>query len=199
MTRHGTHHAPPLPPPPPTHTLLCPAPQTAPTASKAGLAGAALLGAGFIFANELEVILELAGAFVAGQFLLKLAFAEERQKTFDGIKCGGRGRKKGWGGLGGGVRGRAVVSLEGGVDGRHLALLLRVLDPYFSPTHPSPLPPPPYPLPPTPYPYPLPPTPPPSPLPPPPTPPPLPGRPPVPAGRSLRRSPSPSWVRTWAR
>ena len=36
--------------------------------------------------NEIEVVLELAGLFAAGNFLLKLVFADEREKTFTEIK-----------------------------------------------------------------------------------------------------------------
>ena len=58
----------------------------APTLTKAGLAAGAIAGAGFLLFNEVEVILELAGLFAAGNFLLKLVFAEEREKTFSEIK-----------------------------------------------------------------------------------------------------------------
>lgn len=60
--------------------------KAAPSLAKAGLAAGALAGAGFLLANEIEIILELAGLVAAGQFLLKLVFAEEREKTLTEIK-----------------------------------------------------------------------------------------------------------------
>lgn len=58
----------------------------APTITKAGLATGAIIGAGVLIFNEIEVVLELAGLFAAGNFLLKLVFAEEREKTLTDIK-----------------------------------------------------------------------------------------------------------------
>ncbi|KAG7670810.1 hypothetical protein Ndes2526B_g01435 [Nannochloris sp. 'desiccata'] len=58
----------------------------APSLTKAGLAAGAIAGAGFLVFNEIEVVLELAGLFAAGNFLLKLVFADEREKTFSEIK-----------------------------------------------------------------------------------------------------------------
>ena len=58
----------------------------APTLTKAGLATGAIIGAGVLIFNEIEVVLELAGLFAAGNFLLKLVFADEREKTFTEIK-----------------------------------------------------------------------------------------------------------------
>jgi len=58
----------------------------APSLSKASLAAGAIAGAGFLVFNEIEVVLELAGIFAAGNFLLKLVFADEREKTLSEIK-----------------------------------------------------------------------------------------------------------------
>lgn len=58
----------------------------APTLTKAGLAAGAIAGAGVILFNEAEVILELAGLVAVGQFLLKLVFADEREKTLSEIR-----------------------------------------------------------------------------------------------------------------
>lgn len=58
----------------------------APSLTKAGIAAGAIAGAGFLLFNEIEVLLELAGLFAAGNFALKLLFADEREKTFTEIK-----------------------------------------------------------------------------------------------------------------
>ena len=58
----------------------------APSLTKAGLAAGALFGAAFLLANEVEVILELAGILAAGNFLLKFVFADEREKTLTEIR-----------------------------------------------------------------------------------------------------------------
>jgi chitinase domain-containing protein 1 len=58
----------------------------APSVTKAGLAAGAIAGAGFLIFNEIEVVLELAGLFAAGNFFLKLVFADEREKTLGEIK-----------------------------------------------------------------------------------------------------------------
>jgi chitinase domain-containing protein 1 len=58
----------------------------APSLTKASLAVGAIAGAGFLAFNEIEVVLELAGLFAAGNFLLKLVFADEREKTLSEIK-----------------------------------------------------------------------------------------------------------------
>lgn len=58
----------------------------APSVTKAGLAAGAIAGAGFLLFNEIEVVLELAGLFAAGNFFLKLVFADEREKTLGEIK-----------------------------------------------------------------------------------------------------------------
>jgi rhodanese-related sulfurtransferase len=52
-----------------------------PTVGKAGLAAAAIAGAGLLIFNEVEVVLELAGLVAGGNFLLKLLFADEREKV----------------------------------------------------------------------------------------------------------------------
>lgn len=58
----------------------------APSLTKAGVALAAIAGAGIFLVNEIEVVLELAGVLAAGNFLLKLVFADEREKTLTEIK-----------------------------------------------------------------------------------------------------------------
>lgn len=58
----------------------------APSLSKAGIALGALAGAGLFVLNEAEVILEVAGLFAAGNFFLKLLFAESRDKTLKEVK-----------------------------------------------------------------------------------------------------------------
>ena len=58
----------------------------APSLTKAGIATGALVGASVLLFNEVEVVLELAGLYAAGNFLLKLVFAEEREKTLSEIK-----------------------------------------------------------------------------------------------------------------
>jgi len=58
-----------------------------PTAVKGGLAVAAAGAAGFILFNEVEIILEVLGAWAAFQFLAKrLLFADDRERTFAEIK-----------------------------------------------------------------------------------------------------------------
>jgi hypothetical protein len=58
----------------------------APSVTKAGLAAGAIAGAGFLLFNEIEVVLELAGLFAAGNFFLKFVFADEREKTISEFK-----------------------------------------------------------------------------------------------------------------
>lgn len=58
----------------------------APSLTKAGLAAGAIVGAGFLLFNEIEIVLEIAGLFAAGNFALKLLFADEREKTLTEIK-----------------------------------------------------------------------------------------------------------------
>jgi rhodanese-related sulfurtransferase len=58
----------------------------APSLTKAGVALAAIAGAGIFLVNEIEVVLELAGVLAAGNFLLKLVLADEREKTLTEIK-----------------------------------------------------------------------------------------------------------------
>lgn len=58
----------------------------APTLNKAGIAAGAILGAGVFLVNEAEVLLELAGLVAAGNFFVKLIFAEQREKTMSDIK-----------------------------------------------------------------------------------------------------------------
>ena len=60
--------------------------QAAPTLTQSLLAGGALAGAGLLLYTEIPVLLEVAGLLAAGQFLLKLVFAEEREQTFTQIK-----------------------------------------------------------------------------------------------------------------
>jgi chitinase domain-containing protein 1 len=60
--------------------------KAAPTLTKGALAAGAIAGASVLLFNEVEVVLELAGLFAAGNFLLKLVFAEEREKTLGEIK-----------------------------------------------------------------------------------------------------------------
>jgi chitinase domain-containing protein 1 len=56
--------------------------QSAPSTAKVGLAAGALLGAGILLFNEVEAVLELAGALAAGQFIAKrLVFAADRKQT----------------------------------------------------------------------------------------------------------------------
>ena len=56
--------------------------EAAPTGAKAGLAAGALAAAGILLFNEVEAVLELAGALAAGQFILKrLVFAADRKAT----------------------------------------------------------------------------------------------------------------------
>ena len=56
--------------------------EAAPTGAKAGLATGALLAAGLLLFNEVEAVLELAGALAAGQFVLKrLVFSADRKRT----------------------------------------------------------------------------------------------------------------------
>ena len=56
--------------------------EAAPTGAKAGLAAGALAAAGILLFNEVEAVLELAGALAAGQFVLKrLVFAADRKQT----------------------------------------------------------------------------------------------------------------------
>ena len=56
--------------------------EAAPTGAKAGLATGALLAAGLLLFNEVEAVLELAGALAAGQFVLKrLIFSADRKRT----------------------------------------------------------------------------------------------------------------------
>lgn len=58
----------------------------APSLGKGLLGVAAIGGASFLLVNQLEVLLELAGVIVAGQFALRLLFAEDREKTLTEIR-----------------------------------------------------------------------------------------------------------------
>lgn len=60
--------------------------KAAPSLTKGAVAIGALLGASVLVVNEIDVVLELAGLWAAGNFLLKLVFADEREKTFTEIK-----------------------------------------------------------------------------------------------------------------
>jgi chitinase domain-containing protein 1 len=60
--------------------------RAAPSLAKGAVAAGALLGASVLVINEVDVVLELAGLWAAGNFLLKLVFADEREKTFTEIK-----------------------------------------------------------------------------------------------------------------
>ncbi|PSC70410.1 rhodanese-like domain-containing chloroplastic [Micractinium conductrix] len=58
----------------------------APEAAKGALVFAGVVGASALLFTQLEILFELAGVLAAGQFLLKVAFAEDREKTLTEIK-----------------------------------------------------------------------------------------------------------------
>lgn len=58
----------------------------APEAAKGALVFAGLVGASAVLFTQLELLFELAGILAAGQFLLKVAFAEDREKTLTELK-----------------------------------------------------------------------------------------------------------------
>ena len=61
--------------------------KTAPSAAKAGLAGAAIIGAAALIFQEAEAVLELAGVFAAARFAAgRLLFADDRRKTVSEFK-----------------------------------------------------------------------------------------------------------------
>ncbi|KAL4448313.1 hypothetical protein ABPG75_005532 [Micractinium tetrahymenae] len=58
----------------------------APEAAKGALFFAGLVGASALLFTQLELLFELAGILAAGQFLLKVVFAEDREKTLTELK-----------------------------------------------------------------------------------------------------------------
>ncbi|KAL4433287.1 hypothetical protein ABPG77_003335 [Micractinium sp. CCAP 211/92] len=58
----------------------------APEAAKGALVFAGLVGASAVLFTQLELLFELAGILAAGQFLLKVVFAEDREKTLTELK-----------------------------------------------------------------------------------------------------------------
>lgn len=58
----------------------------APPSTKGLLAAAGVLGASALLFSQVELLLEVAGLVAVGQFLLKVVFAEDREKTLTTIK-----------------------------------------------------------------------------------------------------------------
>lgn len=58
----------------------------APASAKGVLAALGVVGASALLFTQVELLLELAGLLAAGQFLLKVVFADEREKTLTEIK-----------------------------------------------------------------------------------------------------------------
>lgn len=60
--------------------------ESAPASAKGLLAAVGVVGASAFLFSQVELLLELAGLVAAGQFLLKVVFAEDREKTLTEIK-----------------------------------------------------------------------------------------------------------------